>query len=305
MLAVLLILLLIAAGVAVLAAAGTLFIQSYLYNEPVGGMSWRAPAVGAAVGLFFGLWCWIEAKAPGRYDVLWNFSPREIQEFDTFWSERTTGPTKTEIPYRKERDNRGRVEYRDADGRPWRRSDNGIMTAIIVEEDGQKTRFEAPLNPDGTFKLILNEPMQYVEVGGGGRAMAEVALGQVTRTRSSLLWGNLLLNLAHLLVWFLAFWLLLEFQWWHALGLAAIFWLIFALTIWPVLQGYVRQANRQATTPAATVTRCGNSWNNSLGSAHYKGTRFSEPGAVEWRRFRTAGLFDSYAALSRVGTLHT
>ena len=44
----------------------------------------------------------------------------------------------------------------------------------------------------------------------------------MTRTRSSLLWGNLLLNLAHLLVWFLAFWLLLEFQWSHALGLAAI-----------------------------------------------------------------------------------
>jgi len=302
MLAVLLIVLLIAAGVAILAAAGTLLIQGYLYNEPVGGMSWRAPAVGAVAGLFFALWCWIEAKAPGRYDVLWNFTPRETQEFDKFWSERTTGPTKTEILYHKEHDNRGRVEYRDADGRPWRRSDNGIMTAIIVEEDGQKTRFEAPLNPDGTFKLVPNEPMQYVEVGGS-RAMAEVALGQVTRTRSSLLWGNLLLNLAHLLVWFLAFWLLLEFQWSHALGLAAIFWLVFALTIWPVLQGYVRQANRQPTTPVP-VTRFGNSWINSLASAHYKGTRFSGPGAVEWRQCSTTGLFDSYAAPSRVGIWH-
>jgi hypothetical protein len=274
---VLLIVLLIAAGVAVLAAAGTLFIQGYLYNEPVGGMSWRAPAVGAVAGLFFGLWCWIEAKAPGRYDVLWNFSPREIQEFDKFWSERTTGPTKTEILYRKEQDNRGRVEYRDADGRPWRRSDNGIMTAIIVEEDGHKTRFEAPLNPDGTFKLNPNEPMQYAEVGGD-RKMAEVALGQVMRTRSSLLWANLLLNLAHLLVWFLAFWLLLEFQWSHALGLAAIFWLIFALTIWPVLQGYVRRASSPTAAPAVTGVHLGNTWNNSLSSAHYKdGRTFPDP----------------------------
>src|SRR5262245_32902029 len=277
MLAVLLILLLIAAGVAVLAAAGTLFIQSYLYNEPVGGMSWRAPAVGAAVGLFFGLWCWIEAKAPGRYDVLWNFSPREIQEFDTFWSERTTGPTKTEIPYRKEHDARGRVEYRDADGRPWRRSDNGIMTAIIVEEDGQKTRFEAPLNPDGTFKLAPNAPLQYAEAGGD-RQTAEAPLGQVTRTRSSLLWGNLLFNLAHLLVWFLALWRLLEFQWSHALGLAAVFWLIFALTIWPVLQGYVRQAAAQTATPSATAALGQNHWNNSHASSHYKsGRHFHDP----------------------------
>src|SRR6059036_276676 len=112
---VLLIVLLIAAGVAVLAAAGTVLIQGYLYSEPVGGISWRAPAVGAAVGLFFGVWSWIADTAPGRYDTLWNFTPREVQEFDKFWSERTTGPTKTEILYHKEHDNRGRIEYRDAD----------------------------------------------------------------------------------------------------------------------------------------------------------------------------------------------
>jgi hypothetical protein len=269
MLAVLLILLLIAGGVAVLAAAGTLFIQGYMYSEPVSGISWRAPTVGAVAGLFFGLWCWIEAKAPGRYDVLWNFSPREVQEFDQFWSERTNGPSKTEILYRKEHDNRGRVEYRDADGHIWRRSDNGMMTAIIVEEDGRKTRFEAPLNPDGTFKIVPNEPLQYHEIGGG-RVMTDGGLGQVTRTRSSLLWGNLLLNLVHLLVWFLAFWLLLEFQWSHALGLAAIFWLIFALTVWPVLQGYVRRAIAQTATPTAATAFLGNPWNNSVASAHYK-----------------------------------
>src|SRR5207302_3123985 len=142
---------------------------------------------------------------------------------------------------------------------------------------GRKTRFEAPLNPDGTFKIVPNEPLQYAEVGGG-RAMAEVALGQVTRTRTSLLWGNLLLNLAHLLVWFLAFWLLLEFQWSHALGLAAIFWLIFALTVWPVLQDRVRRATAQTATPAVTAARLGNTRNNSLATTHYRyGCHFPDP----------------------------
>jgi hypothetical protein len=250
MLGVLLIVLVVAAGVAVLVAAGTLIIQGYLYSEPVGGLAWRAPAVGAAAGLFFGLWCGLEAKAPGRYDTLWNFSPREVKEFDRFWSERTTGPTKTEIVYRRERGERGTPRYVDPDGRPWRRSDNGLMTAVIVEEDGQKKRFEAPLNPDKTFRLDENGQVQYAEAGGDGRVMSEAALGQVTRTRAGLLVGNLLINLAHLLVWFLAIWLLLQFQWPHALGLAAIFWLVFSLTVWPVMQERVRRAATQPTTTA-------------------------------------------------------
>ena len=40
-----------------------------------------------------------------------------------------------------------------------------------------------------------------------------------------------MLNLAHLLVWFLAFWLLLEFQWSHALGLAAILTVLWFIAV--------------------------------------------------------------------------
>jgi hypothetical protein len=75
----------------------------------------------------------------------------------------------------------------------------------------------------------------------------------VTRTRYGLLVGNVLLNLAHLLVWFLAFWLLLQFQWPHALGLAAIFWLAFGLTVWPVVQDRVKRATQAAPAPRVTA----------------------------------------------------
>jgi hypothetical protein len=249
MVGVILIILLVAAGVAVLVAAGTLVIQGYLYSEPVGGMAWRAPAVGAAVGLFYGLWCYIEAKYPGRYDTLWNFSTRETTPFDQFWSERTVGKTRTEVLYRRSRGDRGRVVYRDEDGQVWRRSAGGPMTAIIVEEGGQKVRFEAPLKPDGTFDVGPDGTVEYREVGGD-RVMTEGMPGEVTRSRTGLLVGNLLWNLAHLAVWFLCFWLLLQFQWPHALGLAAIFWLVFALVVWPVLQGHVRAAAAAAPAPA-------------------------------------------------------
>ena len=67
MLGLLLLLALLAVGVAALLAAGTAVIQGYLYSEPVEGIAWRSAAAGAAVCLFFALWCYLQASAPGRY----------------------------------------------------------------------------------------------------------------------------------------------------------------------------------------------------------------------------------------------
>jgi hypothetical protein len=256
MFGLLLILALLAVGVAVLLAAGTLVIQGYLYSEPADGIAWRSAAAGAVIGLFFGLWCILEARAPGRFDTLLNFSPRDIKVFPQIWSERTNERGKQEILYRQGRSDRGLVVYLDPDGRPWRRSDNGIMTAIIVEEDGQKKRFAAEMNPDGTFRVAPNQPLRYVEADGQKRVMTENAPGEVVTTRYGLLAGNLLLNLLHLAAWFACFWLLMRFQWPHALGLAVLFWLTFGVVVWPVLQERVRRATAPAAAaPAARPAR--------------------------------------------------
>ncbi len=250
MLGLLFILLVLAAAVAVLLAAGTAIIQGYVYEEATDGLEWRAPAAGGVIGLFFAVWCILEANAPGRFDSLVNFSPRDTTSFDRFVSERVNERGTQEVPYRRARDDRGRVIYVDPDGRPWRRSDNGMMTAIIVEEDGVRTRFEAERNPGGTFHVEPNQPLRYVEQGGARRVMTDNALGEVSVTRYGLLLGNLALNLLHLLAWFACFWLLLRFQWSHALGLAVIFWLVFAVLVWPVLQQRVKRAT---ATPAAVA----------------------------------------------------
>ncbi|HEY1376969.1 MAG TPA: hypothetical protein VGF55_09250 [Gemmataceae bacterium] len=240
MLGLLLTLVLLAVGVAVLLAVGTLVIQGYLYSQPVGGIVWRSAAAGAAVCLFFAFWCWLQARSPGQYGTLLDFSPRDTKVFDKFWSERVGGGGKQEILYTRGRDARGRVEYRDPSGRLWQRSgDGGVMTAIIVEEDGEKKRFEAEMTPSGQFKIEENRPLRYVEQGGRGRVMTDNEIGEITTTRYGLLFGNLLLNLAHLVVWFLCLWLLLEFQWPHALGLAAALWVAFALLVWPVVREQV------------------------------------------------------------------
>jgi hypothetical protein len=251
MFGLLLILVLVGVGVAILFAVGTLLIQGYLYSEPADGMPWRAAAAGAVMALFFAAWCWLDARAPGRYDTLFNFSPRDVTTFDQFWSERTGDRGKREILFRKGRDTRGLVVYTDPDDRPWHRSADGVMTAIIVEEDGERKRFEADMTPDGTFRIDPGQGVRYVEVGGRGRVMTEGSPGELVTTRYGLLAGNLLLNLAHLLAWFLCLWLLMQFQWPHALALAAAFWLAFGLAVWPVLQDRVRRIEAVPPAPAA------------------------------------------------------
>ncbi len=240
MLGLLLILLLLAVAVAALLLVGTAVIQGYLYSEPVEGILWRSAGAGAAVGIFFGFWCWIESRAPGQYESLLDFSPRETHQIDKFWSERTGDRGKQEILYTKGKDARGRVIYFDPDNNPWQRTGpSGMMTAIIIEENGEKHRFEAEMTPEGTFKLDDNRPLRYVEQGGQGRVMTDDAIGEISTTRYGVLFGNLLLNFAHLAVWFLCLWLLLRFQWPHALGLALALWLAFALVIWPVVRDRV------------------------------------------------------------------
>jgi hypothetical protein len=234
MLGLLLLLGLMAVGVAVLLWVGGVVIQGYLYSQPAERVAGRAAAAGVIVAAFFGFWCWLEARSPGRFDTLLNFNPDQTKVFDKFWTERKGDRGTQEVPYTRGRDDRGRVVYLGPDNRPWQRSDGGMATAIIVEEDGEKHRFEA-VTENGAFK----DPLRFVEVDGRHRVMTGEALGEITTTRYGLLFGNLLLNAAHLAVWFLCLWLVMDFQWPHALGLGAALCVAFALVVWPVLKEQV------------------------------------------------------------------
>jgi hypothetical protein len=272
MLGLVLILLMLAVGVAAVLSAGALVIQGYLYSEPAEGLTWRGAVAGAVMGLFFGLWCWLEVRSPGQFDTLFNFDPSQTIRFDKFWAERVGDRGKQEVPYRRGRNERGGIVYTDPEGKAWRRTDNnGRAMAIVVEEDGERKRFAAETNPDGSFKVESGEPVRYVEVEGRGRVMTDAAPGEITSTRTGLLLGNLLLNLAHFLAWFLCIWLLLRFQWTHALGLAAVFWLAFALMVWPLLQAQVRKSMSAAPAASAsaqgfTCTRNRMPWSPNSGS---------------------------------------
>jgi hypothetical protein len=237
-------------GFTVLFVGGTLFVQRYLYNEPVTELYWRAPLAALVLTLFLAFWVRLDYRAPGNYNALFDFAPPEEGErFKQFWSVKNN----KETLFKAERNRQGGVVYRDPANREWRRSDTeGIMKAIIVEENGEKIRFEAPTTPDGKFKLGPDQTVRYVEQGGRGRIMGEDSVGYLARPRRGLAFLNLFLNGFHLAVWFLCLWLLLRFQWGHALGLAFVFWL--ALTFFlPALFNKAEETARRRRAATLAV----------------------------------------------------
>jgi hypothetical protein len=221
-------------GIAVLLWAATLFFQGYIYSEPVAGLYWRAPLGGLVLCLFAAFWCWLAYRAPGKYNTLFEFSAHgDDERFDKFWSVKKG----KEILYVAKTIGQGRKEYRDPQGRPWRRSDaEGVMEAIVVEDkDGQKIRFETELTKDGKFKAAQGEPVRYVEVSGRHRVMTDDYIGQLSEVRKGTIAANLFLNFFHFALWFACLWLILRYQWGHAFGLAVVIWLVVTLTLLPMM----------------------------------------------------------------------
>lgn len=248
MLGLLLVFLLLLAGLAVVFYVGTLFSQAYFYSQPVPALYWRAPLAALVLTLFFAFWCFLAYKSPGRFNSIFEFSASERQEFKKLWSIKKG----KEIPYVARTTGQGRSEYRDADGKPWTRSDvEGVVEAIIVEDaDNQKIRFEAELTPDKKFKAKQGESVRYVEVGGRKRVMTDDYLGKIEITRWGYVIANLLLNFLHLVAWFLVLWLVLRFQWSHAFGLALLLVAVFTFVV-PVL---IRRTEDVAKERAAQST---------------------------------------------------
>ncbi len=259
MTALLLFFLLLFVGLAVVLAVVASLMHTSFYEQMVEGIGWRAPAAAAGVVGFLALWAFIETKAPGRFDTFFRFSASNDRHFDQFWSEKKSEAGTTETLFRSRIIPPGRVEYVDGNGRAWRRSDSGIVTAIIVEEDGERRRFVAQLDSDNTFFRDPFDPnatmeVQYIEDGGKRRVMTEGNIGTLSNTRFGALILNFLFNLLLLAVWIIAIGLGLELGWWHAIVIGTIGWLLTLLLIWPPLQSYVAALPKPA--PVEELAHC-------------------------------------------------
>jgi hypothetical protein len=91
----------------------------------------------------------------------------------------------------------------------------------------------------------------YYQVNGRRKMLQ---LGVLSVFRWGLFLGNLFLNALFLGVCFVCLWLILRFQWTHALGFAAVLWLALSLAVVPMLLAKTQEVARQrAASPPATA----------------------------------------------------
>jgi hypothetical protein len=233
-----------------LLAAWTLFFQGYIYSEPVSALYWRAPAAAAALTLFLCIWVALDYRSvtdrddEGRYQPLHNFSYNETITYDDIWIFRDG---KKEHYERK-----GVRQYQDKKGKalPTR---PGRIIASRKSEGGKEHVFEPNLDDKKNFKVEKDQTLRYYDKDDKSRYMVDSSLGQVTIFHFGWLVMNLLLNFGFLIVWFLSLWLLLRFQWAHALGLAFVFWLV-TLFILPMILTYAESVRKERLPAKTTQT---------------------------------------------------
>jgi hypothetical protein len=199
---------------------GTRLIQAALYEFAIPDLYWRAPAAAAVMTVYLGLWTVLNYRAAEAgqaempYDNLFNFTTEQVSErpIAHFWALRGS----LAVKYTK-RDLAGmppRYEYLDPDGRPWQAARARDVEAIVIKEGSSDVYFKP-----------VPEQHRYVEEGGK-RYLADEGFGRIMTPRSGGSFLRVLLNVGHFVAWFLSLWLLLRFQWPHALGLAAALWLM-------------------------------------------------------------------------------
>jgi hypothetical protein len=237
MLFTVLILLVLALVLSVLLWAATLWFQGWLYSEPSGNLYWSAPAVGVGLTLFLAAWVIVDCWTGGRVRPLHQTSVSETKRFDEIKAVLAKkGPEET---FRRVGNADARLDYR-LDGQADGKTLPGRPEKIVVNEGGTQVAFEPERDAKGNFKREPGQNLRYLDKYG--RVMIEGELGEVSQFRFDLLFLNILFNVLHFGLWFAGLWLLLRYQWAHALGLAAGLWLTMTLFPVPMILNYAEQA---------------------------------------------------------------
>src|SRR5262245_35000261 len=241
------VLLISAASLIVLLWVGTLFFQGYIYTEPTRGIHWQAPAAGGILALFITLWCLIAVNSADPatlavpYGTLFSFSPK-VEKYKKDAKEIWVIDHKNKKPQKYDlgKDRR----YRQAGtGGTFPRAK---VEAIILKDETGQSRFEPTATAAGSDYTEFRDADGWVlRVDGEGPLT-----GNPVAFRWGRFFGALFLNFVHLSLWFACLWLLLRFQWGHALGFALALWFILTLAILPML---FEQAALEARRSAMSV----------------------------------------------------
>jgi hypothetical protein len=217
-------------GLMGLLAIWTIFFQGYIYTEPVSDIQWRAPAAGTAVALYLVLLVYLDYRAPGEYGALHTFTIRKDDTFDEFHLTTQEG---NEEDYKKaEKDNRGNWVYRLNGESTGHLPPSTRPAKVTVKENGADLVFEPDTDAKGKFKPSPDGWLYYRDKKTG-RYMQEGYYNVASKYQTGKLIVNLLLNFGHFVVWVVVLWLLLQYQFWHAFGLALVAWAAITLLLLP------------------------------------------------------------------------
>jgi len=218
---------------------GAVILQGWLYNDLAKNLPLRALVGGAVLALFHTGWCAVYQADPGRFDTLTSFKTETLDgKYDEFLSVRKVGATEQK-PVRYVRQGETNNFQSPETGKMWNRSDaDGMVVALLIKEKGKDTptRFNANLQPDGTFRPPDETRWEEEK---GRKYMDHSALGKVYRVRSMAYMGNLTANFLHLLLWVVVLWPVMRFTLGHAIGFGLVLWGVTMLAVQPVLFGLV------------------------------------------------------------------
>ncbi|MSQ96837.1 MAG: hypothetical protein EXR98_20105 [Gemmataceae bacterium] len=248
MLTLLFILLVAGAALTVLLWGGAYYFQGYIYTEPSPGIYWQAPAAAAMLTLGYTIWCLSITMTPGAtpqnrvYDTIIYFSPTEdmlARPASPIWAIKKS-PRKGEekkdgekIKYVSNRDPQSKFYYQDTSIQPkgWQAQD--VIAIAIEKPDGTTMRFNLATREKGDNDHFVS-PDGWTILASD----TDGPTGRPTRSSNTRLFWNLFFNVGHFVAWFLGLWVILRFQWSHALGFAVVTWLIFTLAVLPMMLGY-------------------------------------------------------------------
>lgn len=235
-----LILVVVAVTLAVLLFVGGLFLQGYIYTQPASGLAWRAPVAGLIITGLLALWCWLDATDSRSiagyrpYDTLFLFSPdlKLVNEpVKKFWTIRK-GEKQEYISFKIPQGPGNVITQYYLTGKTGLKGpiwNAAGAEEIIIEHNGKAYHFKPRKAEDNDYPTYVNDE---------GWVMTQYDTGVTGLPRmfnTGLFFANLLLNFLHLGLWFGCLWVLLRFQWSHALVLAVIIWLVMTLFVLPPL----------------------------------------------------------------------
>ena len=252
--------------------AGTYFFQGYIYTEPSPGIYWQAPAAALLLTFGYAIWCaTIAYSAEARVtnipiNVFWKFSPHEDMlksPADNIWAikpgrnKEGHATNEDRVLYTRSTSHDGSkqtFQYKDPYGRTWQGRDV-IALEIEVEdksnpEQKNKMRFDLAASDVEDYRnFVSSDGWTMREWNKDGRPS-----GLPERFRLSRLLLNLFFNAAHLVLWFLGLWLILRFQWSHALGFAFVMWLVFSIILLPMMLGNAAEVAESRRTASITIS---------------------------------------------------